>query len=525
MPRIAGCAVATPMGDLDATVGALLAASGGPGTLAGSLCERLLALSATALAGRRPDLVLLATTKGEVGLWCDALLAADGGYHGGPAWLARILGERLGAPAFAVNAACASGPLAAGVAARWLGAGRAQLVLLLGADRCGPFVVDGFTALKALDPIACRPFDAERVGLRLGEAAAAVVLEADAREQAGAPGLHLQGWGASMDANHLTGPSRDGSGLASACRRALARAGGPVPALVIAHGTGTRYNDDSESLAYAAACPGTPITALKGVIGHSLGACGVVELACAQEFRRAGRCSGTVNLRRQGCAGKVRVLPPGTHPLPPGALLAANAGFGGLNGALVIAAQPAPPAAPRSATCVLTAELGPHCWTRQRPGQPPEEQAWSEPGSAGALPRLSAREVHGAVDASWGRMDLACRALVALGQVLAPLPGDCAVVLCSASGCAATDRLYEGERRGGSADPQRFAYTLPSTPIGELSIRLKLRGPGLVLQGASAEQARQVAADLLAECPAVLLAWIEADRPPHLARAELWQAG
>jgi hypothetical protein len=98
------------------------------------------------------------------------------------------------------------------------------------------------------------------------------------------------------------------------------------------------------------------------------------------------------------------------------------------------------------------------------------------------------------------------------------------VVLCSEAGYAATDRLFESERRAGSADPQRFAYTLPSTPIGELSIRLKLQGPGLVLLGADATQARQVASDLAGECPAVLLAWIEADRPPHLARAELWQA-
>ncbi len=523
MPRIAGCAVATPLGDHDATISAALPASGAPGMLEGGLLERLLALSATALGARRPDLVLLATTKAEVGLWCEALLSAGGGYHGGPAWLAHELGKRLGAPSFAVSAACASGPLAAGVAARWLGHGRAQRVLLLGADRCGAFVVDGFTALKALDPLSCRPFDADRVGLRLGEAAAAIVLEADTLERPAPAALHLQGWGASMDANHLTGPSRDGSGLASACRRALARAGETAPALVVAHGTGTRYNDDSESLAYAAACPGAPITALKGLIGHSLGACGLVELACAQEFRAAGRCSGTVNLRQQGCAGQVTVLPPGAHPLAPGPLLAANAGFGGLNGALVIGERPAPPRPAVRAALAMEAALSPRGWTRRRAGADQEQHAWSEPGAPGALPRLSAREVRGQVDASWGRMDLACRALVALGELLAPLPGGCAVVLCTSAGCADTDRLFESGRRAGSADPQRFAYTLPSTPIGELSIRLKLQGPGLVLLGASDVQANQVACDLLGECPAVLLAWIEADRPPHVARAELWQ--
>jgi 3-oxoacyl-(acyl-carrier-protein) synthase len=77
-----------------------------------------------------------------------------------------------------------------------------------------------------------------------------------------------------MDANHLTGPSRDGSGLAWPAPAPLERAQADAPALIIAHGTGTRYNDDSESLAYATPCPGVPLTALKGLIGHSLGACG-----------------------------------------------------------------------------------------------------------------------------------------------------------------------------------------------------------------------------------------------------------
>jgi len=520
MPRIIGCAVATPQGSLDATIHALRAAHGQPGELAGELIGLLHALSLEALAGLRPDLVVLATTKGDCDRWCTALLAEGGGLEGGPAWLARQLGERLAAPAFAVSSACASSPLAVGVAARWLLAGRAQRVLVVGGDRSGAFVRDGFSALRAIDPVGCRPFDADRVGLRLGEAAAALLL---ARDDDAGSGPFLQGWGASMDANHLTGPSRDGAGLALACTRALERASSGPPALIIAHGTGTRYNDDSESLAYARACPGVPLTALKGLIGHSLGACGLVELAIAQEFHRRGRCAGVVGLTRQGCAGAVEVLPPGSHDLAPGAILSANAGFGGLNGAVVIGDRPAPARAVARHECTTVVEIMPDCWMRRRAGGSPERTPWSEPGDGGALPRLGAREVTGSADASWGRMDLACRALVALGHLLGPLPRECALVLCSESGCAATDRLYELERRAGHADPQRFAYTLPSTPIGETSIRLKLQGPGLVLLGADEQQARQVAEDLLADCPAVVLAWVEADRPPQRAYAELWQ--
>jgi hypothetical protein len=485
----------------------------------GALLPRLIGLAHDALSGQRPDLVLLATTKADLPHWCASQRTTSAGIDGGPAWLAEQLGIALGAPAFAISAACASSPLAIGVAGRWLLAGRAQRVLVLGGDAGGDFVRDGFTALRALDPHGCRPFDAERLGLSLGEAAVAILLSTDDR---GEPGSYLQGWGASMDANHLTGPSRDGAGMARACTRALARAQAGAPAVIIAHGTGTRFNDDSESLAYASACPGTPITAFKGLLGHSLGACGLLEIACAQEFLRRGTIAGVVGLQRQGCAGAVTVLTPGPHRLAPGVLLSANAGFGGLNGAVVIGDHPAQKLGVVRSRRVAVAELRPEGWVRQRGEQAEEGAAWADASGAQMLPRLSAREVTGEGDASWGRMDLACRALVALGHLLAPLPEACAVVLCTRAGCAATDRQFERDRLSGHTDPQRFAYTLPSTPIGELSIRLKVRGPGLVLMGASDVHAGQVADDLLRECPAVLLAWIEADQAPHRARAELW---
>jgi hypothetical protein len=148
---------------------------------------------------------------------------------------------------------------------------------------------------------------------------------------------------------------------------------------------------------------------------------------------------------------------------------------------------------------------------------------WQEPAASGCLPRLSARDVIGHVDATWGRMDTACRALVALGHFAGPLPEQTAIMLLSERGCAASDRLFEEQRRKGAVDPQRFPYTLPSAPVGEASIRLRLRGPGFALLGASDEQGRDVAKALLRDgAPQVLLARVEADQPPHLAWAEVW---
>lgn len=521
MPRIVGVAARTRHGDLMATLAALDTSHGEPGPITAELVPTILETAREACGATHPDLLLLATTKADLPRWCDALLAEPPRLDGGPADLARTVGAALGCPAFAVGAACASGPAAMAVAGRWLAAGRARHVLVVGADRLAPFVTDGFASLGAIDPLACRPFDAGRVGLRLGEAIAAVLLCADDGAVDDAS-LHLRGWGGSMDANHLTGPTRDGSGLALACRRALERAEVDAPALVIAHGTGTRYNDDSESLAYATVCAQSPVTGFKGLIGHSLGACGVLDLALATAIRRRNATPGTVNLRQQGCAGAIRVLTPGRHALDRGAILGANAGFGGLNGATVVSDRPAPPRIRRDSRLAVRVMLDAQGWRRERDGEV-QHHSWEEAGAGGRLPRLGAKEVIGRIDASWGRMDLASRTLVTLGHLLGPLPEHAGAVLATTAGCAATDREFERQRRAGIIDPQRFPYTLATTPLGELSIRLRLRGPGLTVQGADDDQARTIATDLIADgADGALVAWIETDALPHRAEAEWW---
>jgi hypothetical protein len=484
--------------------------------LAEPLEATLVRLARSSLGTARPDLVLLATTKADLDVWCESLLRAPRDYIGGPAELASRLGRALGAPAYAVSAACASSPLACGVAARAIASGRARRVLVLAGDRLGAFVRDGFAGLKAIDPVACRPFDAQRAGLALGETAAAVLLED------GEGDLHLAGWGASLDANHLTGPSRDGAGLARACGRALWRAAESAPALVIGHGTGTRYNDDSESLAYAAVCAAAPVVGYKGLLGHSLGACGLTELAVAAASLRAHRAPGTVGLDKQGCAGAIRVLPPGEHPLAAGPILCANAGFGGINGATLVAMHPAPAVKRPARRMRSRIDLDADGWRRGDASGSTASGAWEERGDDG-LPKLTSREVLGRVEPNWGRMDLACRALVALGKLGPALPETTSVVLLTEAGCAATDRAFERARRERGVDPQRFAYTLPTTPIGEASIRLGLRGAGVALLGASDAQGREAALDLAAESGApVLLARVEADDTLS-GWAELWE--
>ena len=521
MPRITGTALLSAHGDLHHTLAALDGGSGDPAPLTGDLLPLVLATARDALRGTSPDLVIIATTKGDLPRWRADLQSSSAAGDGGPEWLAAQVAAALECPGFAVSGACASGPLALGVAARGILAGRWRRVVVIGADRIDDFISEGFAALKAIDPTRCRPFDAQRAGLRLGELIAAVVLEAAEKN----PGSFLQGWAGGMDANHLTGPTRDGSGLARTLRGALERAAITRPALVIAHGTGTRYNDDSESLAYAAVCHDTPVTAFKGLLGHSLGACGIAELALATHIQQRGRTPGCANLQQAGCAGVITLLKSGSHPLASGALLLANAGFGGINGAVVLGTVPATPLPMLSLTPrkIAWAKLHAGGWQRGHSDRVTDEGNWSEPGAGDALPRLSARCVLGQVEATWGRMDLPCRALVALGHLLGPLPAESAIVLVTRSGSAASDRLHDQAVRAGAVDPQRFPYTLPTTPIGEASIRLTVRGPGFSVHGVDDAMARALAHDLLRDgVPGVLLAWIEADHPPHTAHAEWW---
>ena len=517
MPRLTSFAICTPSGDLSATFAALLAASGAPGRLSGALQDDLLAVARSALAGAPADLVLLASTKGDADAHAAALV--DGGESSGsPAALARFLAEHLGCPAVVVGAACASGPLAVMVGARRLLAGAAKRVLVLAGDRGGEFVAAGFASLKAIDPTGCHPYDAARAGLVLGEAVAAVVLEAGEGE-----GVYLQGWGAAMDANHLTAPARDGAGLATACRSALRRAGAGAPALVIGHGTGTRYNDDAETLALQAVCRKAPVTGFKGMLGHGLGASGLVDLVLAATCLQRCETPGTVGLRAQGVAGGVTVLMPGRHTLEPGVVMTASAGFAGLNASLVLGVDAVRNRTRRKAHCTARVDLDAEGWRRTIASD--AQGRWQQ--RDGDQPRLAAVEVLGRVDPTWGRLDLSCRALMALATRLGvPLPPETGVVLWSETGCAASDRIFEVSRRAGEADPQRFPYTLPTAAVGELSIRMKLHGPGLHLANCDEAFARAVAADLVGDnAPAVLLARVEVDVQPVAAWAELLVTG
>jgi 3-oxoacyl-(acyl-carrier-protein) synthase len=286
--------------------------------------------------------LIVATTKAETGR-IEAAAKVTGAVcpgRGLPGTFARDLALELGAtgPVLAVSNACASGTIALLQAARILSRGQTRHVLCVGVDIVSDFVMSGFTALRAMSERPCRPFDAARDGLSVGEGAAAVLLTSDADSVRSAPWA-LQGWGSSNDANHITGPSRDGSGLALAMRRALHTAGvapGQIEYLS-AHGTGTVYNDAMEAKAFAAVfgSDSPPVSSVKGYIGHTMGAAGLVEAVLCTHVIAQGLIPATLGLEDVGVDEPLRLLSRHLDARVDRAL-SVNSGFGGVNAAVVI---------------------------------------------------------------------------------------------------------------------------------------------------------------------------------------------
>jgi 3-oxoacyl-[acyl-carrier-protein] synthase I len=193
------------------------------------------------------------------------------------------LGTGVQGPCATVSTACSSSAKAFATAERWLRLGLADAVVVVGVDAIGASLLYGFHALGLVSPEPCRPFDAARRGISVGEAAGFALLERGAGE------IRLLGWGESNDAHHMSSPHPQGLGAECALADALARAGITADAVdhVNLHGTASARNDEVEAALVARAYPPrTRCSATKGLTGHTMGAAGIVEaLACVAALR------------------------------------------------------------------------------------------------------------------------------------------------------------------------------------------------------------------------------------------------
>lgn len=235
-----------------------------------------------------------------------------------------------------ISNACASGTAAADTARDYLESGLYKRAVLAGFDLISRFTASGFNALGAISETGARPFDAERSGMSLGEGAGVIILE----QREPLPGeIVLAGSGTSNDANHRTGPSRDGAGLADAMNRAIRSAGISADQIgaVKCHGTATPFNDAMEAKALTRTFGENqpPAVSLKGAIGHLSGAGSLVETVLSMEFLRMRKIPGTYGFVSTDLPEPISVSAE-IQKFEKSALLVTAAGFGGLNSALVL---------------------------------------------------------------------------------------------------------------------------------------------------------------------------------------------
>lgn len=376
-------------------------------------------------------------------------------------------------PPITISNACISGVSALVVGQRLLLSGVCEHVVIAGCDMLSPFIAEGFHAFKSISGQPCRPYDKDRDGLSLGEACGALLLTTD-RSKALEPAVAVAGGAVTNDANHISGPSRTGDGLYYAIRAAMRQAGiGPQEvAFVNAHGTATPYNDEMESKAmHLSGLENVPLNSLKGYIGHTLGASGVVETVISAQGLRDGMAYGTKGFSESGVPCSLRVS--ATHVRLNGKHCVKTAsGFGGCNAAVV-----------------LSLEDG----TRQ--GSARNAAFEVRETAAYALPicdkpfagfiREEFKKLQSPNMKFYKMSDLSKAAYVAaerlIGGVLAQkgfAPEEVALVLANSSASLDTDLQHQRilDEKTEPVSPAVFVYTLPNVAAGEICIRHKIQG-------------------------------------------------
>ncbi len=251
-------------------------------------------------------------------------------------------------PVLTVSTACASAASALAHAQSLLEQGAADRVLVGGYDVVTPRLYAGFWRLGAMARGPCRPFS-EELGLSVGDGAAFLVLERCATADPG--DTALLGWGGSADAHHPTQPAPEGRGVSSALAEALVDAGVEPAELdyLNAHGTGTESNDAAEWRGVRRTLGrDLPVSSTKSILGHTQGAAGVLELVTTLLCRRHGRIPHTASFTapRPG-APPDPVAEARPRKAPCETFASVNAGFGGVNAAVVVGPPRDRPPRPR----------------------------------------------------------------------------------------------------------------------------------------------------------------------------------
>ena len=382
-----------------------------------------------------------------------------------------------------ISNACISGVSALVVAKRWIESGRYKRVIVAGGDILSHFITSGFLSFRSVSAHRCRPYDIQRDGLSLGEACGAVLLET----QGNINHIILSGGAISNDANHISGPSRTGDGLALAINQAMEEAGA-LPediSFINAHGTATVYNDEMESKAiHLAGLSAVPVNSLKPYFGHTLGASGIIETILCIEQLKEGIYYGTLGYETLGVPMPITVY--GTHqPMPMKCCIKTASGFGGCNAALVLSLPDAHLKQKTDSLASCKAAVESANTVTIKPGVV-ESQGTAIVNSPETDFAPFIREAYkhlGENNMKFYKMDNLCKlGYVAAGYLLKDTnyrPEEVGIILANASASLDTDCRHqaiinkEGDK---AASPAVFVYTLPNVVLGEICIRHKIQG-------------------------------------------------
>ncbi len=232
-----------------------------------------------------------------------------------------------------ISNACVSGILAISVAKRMIQSELYDTIFVVAGDEVSEFVLSGFNAFQAMSDLPCKPYSKNRTGVSLGEATAAVLISAEARNAK----IKIIGDSSINDANHISGPSRTGEGLFRSIQNAMkeAKINPDQIDYISAHGTATPFNDEMEAIAFNRLdLQKVPVNSLKGFYGHTLGASGLLETVIAIESANQNKLFESKGFDEIGVSESINVIQKNVE-VSIEIFLKTASGFGGCNTAVI----------------------------------------------------------------------------------------------------------------------------------------------------------------------------------------------
>ena len=236
-----------------------------------------------------------------------------------------------------VSNACVSGVMAIAVAKNMIQSGKYKNAFVAAGDEISEFVISGFNSFQAIGTEICKPYDKNRNGINIGEAAAAVYITSELNKTEKFS-FKISGDSAINDANHISGPSRTGDGLFASVQNAMkeAKISSEKIDFVSAHGTATIYNDEMEAIAFNRMdLQNIPLNSLKAYYGHCLGASGLLESIISMESALNNTLIPSKNFNETGTSQPLNIIKE-NQTAEIKYILKTASGFGGCNAAIVL---------------------------------------------------------------------------------------------------------------------------------------------------------------------------------------------